>query len=201
MFNKYDVYTETASIYCYKDTNILYNKFGLRDYETLKQIEADITTVKFNSMITKPIKGRFTISHICNIHKFLFEDIYKFAGHFRKETIKKGETTFLNENEIHDKLKRLLNELKKEKFLSGYSKDDFIKRLSFYFAELNYIHPFREGNGRTTREFIRLLCEYNGYRVNWKAVDVNTFLDAMVLSIYDTSKLEETLEKCISIKI
>lgn len=64
-------------------------------------------------------------------------------------------------------------------------------------AELNYIHPFREGNGRATREFMRLLFLRNGYKVDWSAVPVDKLLQAMVDSIYDTAQLEDVLDKCL----
>ena len=72
-------------------------------------------------------------------------------------------------------------------------------RLSRYeLAELNYIHPFREGNGRAIREFMRLLFLKNGYAVDWGAVPVDTFLDAMIESVYDTQPLASVLMHCLS---
>lgn len=62
-------------------------------------------------------------------------------------------------------------------------------------AKLNYIHPFRKGNGRATREFMRLLSLRNGYKVDWDAVSVDEFLQAMVNSIYETARLENVLNK------
>jgi len=79
----------------------------------------------------------------------------------------------------------------------GLSRAQFIKRSAFYMAELNFIHPFREGNGRTTREFMRLLFLRNGYKVDWGAVSVNELLQAMVDSIYETARLEGVLNKCL----
>lgn len=155
MFNKYDVYTEIESLYCYKDSHVLYNKFKIKDYNKLKEIETDITALKLYRLSLSPANGHFTSSHLCNIHRYIFEDIYRFAGHFRRETIKKGDTTFLSEKEIPFQLKILLKQLKEEKYLSAYDHHTFIKRLAHFFAELNYIHPFREGNGRAIREFIR----------------------------------------------
>ena len=64
-------------------------------------------------------------------------------------------------------------------------------------AELNYIHPFREGNGRTIREFMRLLFLRNGYVVQWDAVSSEELLNAMIDSVYDTSGLERVLEECL----
>ena len=81
--------------------------------------------------------------------------------------------------------------------LTGLDRAQFIKRSAFYIAELNYIHPFREGNGRTTREFMRLLFLRNGYKVDWGAVSVDELLQAMVDSVYETAPLEGVLNKCL----
>lgn len=197
MFNKYEVYTESGSVYCYKDSKILRNKFNIRNFDGLKRVETDITIIKQNYMLTNPISGKFTTNHLCRIHEFLFEDIYRFAGHFRKEAIKKGDTTFLNEKDISTKMKLLCNKLKSENYLATLSFDSFIDRLAYYFSELNYIHPFREGNGRATREFIRQLALYNGYDVNWGLVEVDNLLKAMIDSVYNTTSLASILKICI----
>ena len=64
-------------------------------------------------------------------------------------------------------------------------------------AELNYIHPFREGNGRATREFMRQLFLLNGYEVDWGAVPVEQLLHAMEESVFDTNELERVLRDCL----
>lgn len=201
MFNKYDVYTTSGSIYCYDDTNILRNRFGIKDNTELKKVEDDITTIRQQAMLDSPIKGRFTMNHLCEIHKNLFGDIYTFAGHLRKESIAKGQTVFENPQNIKVKLTKILNTLKQENYLKNSDESIFISRLAYYFAEINYIHPFREGNGRATREFIRLLLLHNGYTVDWSAVNVAKLLDAMEASVYDTFQLIEVLKQCISKKL
>ena len=95
------------------------------------------------------------------------------------------------------KLTALLSQLREENWLSGFDFDHFVERSAYYFAELNYIHPFREGNGRATREFMRLLFLKNSYEVDWAAVSVEDLLDAMEWSVYDTEKLQDILRKCL----
>ncbi|MEG0944921.1 MAG: Fic family protein [Angelakisella sp.] len=177
---------------------MLCNKYGIREYAALRRLEQDIVGAKQHYLLDHPIPGRFTATHLCNIHRFLFEDVYPFAGRFRLETIRKGETTFENEKVIPEKLHKLLAELKQDKYLADLSYEDFIQRLAYYFAELNYIHPFREGNGRATREFIRLLVLHSGYTVNWVAVSVDSLMDAMVESVYKPEPLAHVLGICIT---
>lgn len=198
VFSKYDVYTETGSIYCYKGSNVLCNRFGIRDFDTLKKVETEYTTAKLVYLAGHPIPGKFTVTHLCKIHQYLFGDIYRFAGHLRKETIRKGSTTFVNEKDIRPKLSALLSELKAEIYLSELEFDAFIKRICYYLSELNYIHPFREGNGRAIREFMRLLISRNGYDVDWSKASTENLLNAMIDSVYDTASIENVLKICIS---
>ncbi len=196
-FSKYDVYSTAESIYCYSGTNVLRNRFGIRSQEDLRAIEGDITTIRQHDLLSQPIRGRFTPNHLCTIHRCLFGDIYAFAGHYRRESIAKGQTVFENPQNIKIKLSNLLTQLKEEFYLQKLSDDDFVSRLAYYFSELNFLHPFREGNGRATREFIRQLLFINGYTVDWSAVSVDELLEAMTLSIYDTTTLIDVLSRCI----
>ena len=92
----------------------------------------------------------------------------------------------------------MLTKLRQEQYLKNLCEDGFILRLTFYFSEINYIHPFREGNGRATREFIRELMHYNGYEIDWGKVSVNDLLEAMIESVYGTGSLERVLKVCIT---
>ncbi len=196
-FGKYDVYAVSGSIYCYRDTNVLKNRFGLRDGKRLRELEADISAVRQNDLLANPVQGRFTINHLCKIHRYLLGDVYAFAGHFRREDIMKGTTRFVAHREIKEKLMKLLNELAAERYLKGVGFDDLVERSAYYFAELNYIHPFREGNGRATREFMRQLYLLNEYEVNWGAVPTEELLSAMEDSVFDVSHLRTVLQKCL----
>lgn len=196
-FGKYDVYAVSGSIYCYKDSSVLRNRFGIRDSGALKEVESDFSAVKQQELLSQPIRGRFTTHHLCQIHKYLLGDIYSFAGHFRREDIMKGSTRFMSHRDIKLKTKQLLDELKTEQYLRSYEQSEFIKRSAYYLSELNYIHPFREGNGRAIREFMRLLLEYNGYSINWNAVSSERMLSAMEESVFDTAMLVSVLGICV----
>ena len=198
-FGKYDVYSVYGSKYCYTGTTVLRNRFNIRDAGQLRKLDADISSIKQLHLIKEPVKGRFTVNHLCQIHKFLFDDIYPFAGHFRREDIMKGQTRFQGFAQISSKLAVLLSELKKENHLRGLDFELLIERSAYYFAELNYIHPFREGNGRAIREFMRQLYDYNGHEVNWSAVSNEELIGAMEESVYTTDSLQRLLS-CILTK-
>ena len=112
----------------------------------------------------------------------------------------KGQTRFQGFAQISSKLAVLLSELKKENHLRGLDFELLIERSAYYFAELNYIHPFREGNGRAIREFMRQLYDYNGYEVNWSAVSSEELLRAMEESVYATDSLQRLLNRILTRK-
>lgn len=197
-FGKYDVYSVASSIYCYPDSSVLKNKLDIRDPALLRKVEADLSTARQAEIFHIPVAGRFTATHLCNIHRKLLGDVYSFAGHFRREDIAKGPTRFVTYSQIKEKLQRLLGQLQQEKWLENVPFEAFVARSAYYMAELNYIHPFREGNGRAIREFMRLLFLHNGYVVQWDAVDVEALLSAMIDSVYDTAHLEQILKQCLA---
>ena len=145
MFTKYDVYTTVQSMYCYPDTDVLINKLNIHDKAELKQAEEEFTAVKQMALLQEPIKGRFTKTHLFRIHRFLFEDVYPFAGHIRKEQISKGDTMFYPPDLIDRELERVFKTIHSKKLLAEQDKEKQIRNLSQTMAELNIIHPFRDG--------------------------------------------------------
>ena len=77
------------------------------------------------------------------------------------------------------------------------SKDILAEKLAYYSAELNVLHPFREGNGRTIREYIRQMALYIGYNMNYSRIKVVDYIEASIFSIVDISKLKEIYIKCL----
>jgi len=191
----------TNSIYCYSDSFVLKNKLNITDYDELKKVEKELTFMKIDALYERPITGTFNITHLKKIHKYLFEDIYDFAGKLRMEDIEKTKpvyTKFLNHNDIKNSLIVLFNNLEKENYLIDYSKDNFIKRSSYYLGELNYIHPFREGNGRVIREFYRNLALFNGYKINWWFISKDNLINSFVNATFkEYDSLNTILDKII----
>lgn len=153
-FSRYNCEEFVQSLYCYPDTDILKNKLGIKNVDLLKEAETQLTQLRLYKLQREPISGRFTVSHFLKIHKYIFQDVYYFAGRLREETIIKGNTKFCESQFIRENLNECLNELRNEKYLKGKDIREFASRAAYYMAELNFIHPFREGNGRALREFI-----------------------------------------------
>ncbi|AIF68410.1 hypothetical protein GZ22_18450 (plasmid) [Terribacillus saccharophilus] len=179
-------YENQQSKYCYPGTDTLINKYDIKDHKKLEKVETALTEKRLAELDQKPLTGSFGVKHLQKIHKYIFQDLYAFAGEFREEGISKG-TTFAAPLFLDQNGKDLLNkQLKNERFLKGLNKDEMSQRLSYYMGELNFLHPFREGNGRTQREFMRTLGLKNGFNLDWSKIDRATMLNASVKSVLDS---------------
>lgn len=197
MFSKYEVYTTTQSIYCYPNSNVLKNKLNITDNSVLKTAEEEITLIKQMELLKNPIKGNFTKAHLMNIHKFIFEDIYSFAGKLRREQISKADTMFYPPNLIDRELDKVFTKIKEKNMLRESDEEKVFDNLAYVMAELNIIHPFREGNGRSIREFIRLMAKRMGYDINWGNVDKKELFSASIASVYDYKVLVDVLKGAV----
>lgn len=172
---------ENDNYYCYAHSNTLKNKFNITDETELKNVERQITSVRAAQILMNPIKGNFDEAHLKAIHKHLFSDLYTWAGEYRKVNISKGNPFCLFQY-IPDQLHNIFLELKKEAYLSLLNPNDLARRLAYYLGELNAIHPFREGNGRTQRIFIMELALKNGYILDLSNVEKKDMIRASVQS-------------------
>jgi cell filamentation protein len=101
----------------------------------------------------------------------IFKDIYPWAGEFRQVNIRRSGSYFFSLVPFMEQnLESTLAKLALEDRLKGHAADEFARRAAYYLGELNAIHPFREGNGRTQRELVRQLAAEAGYRINWGRV-------------------------------
>ena len=197
MFSRYEVYTTVQSIYCYPDSDVLKNRLNIRDHAELKQAEEEFVAVKQLVLLQDPIKGRFTMNHLLRIHRFLFEDVYPFAGQLRREQISKGDTLFYPPDLIERELRRVFQEIHEREMLRETEAQAQLRNLSHVMAELNIIHPFREGNGRSIRELTRCMALMYGLFINWGNTDRDTLMDAAVASVDDDTAFCDVLKQCL----
>lgn len=168
--------------YCYKHSNILINKLDIQKEETLIEAERRITAGITSHIMRYPVQGKFDFAHLKAIHRVLFFALYEWAGEVRTVDISKGlmfaRAAFLEENAIE-----IFHHLKKESFLLHSSKKQLPERLAYYLGELNALHPFREGNGRTQRMFLFYLAKINGLYLNYAKCKAVEMLEASVISL------------------
>ncbi len=148
------MYESKSDPYCYPGTDVLKNRLGLRDRKALTAFEAEITAQR----AAEPLPaGRLSYVHYRAIHKHLFQDVYAWAGKLRTIRISKGRNTFCYPEHIDHEMRRLFANLARRRYFRGLTADAFAGEAAHFLAELNAIHPFREGNGRTQLSFLTLL--------------------------------------------
>ena len=185
-------------IYCYPNSDVLINKLNIRDSDILSEAERRLTMLRISDLIDNPIKGEFDLKHLQTIHKYIFQDIYDWAGEIRTVDIAK-QNMFCKVQYINGQASIIFANLKKESLLIDLKRDEIINRLSYYFSEINALHVFREGNGRSQREFIRELALFCNYRIDFRKVDKNLMLEASKDSfLCNYSKMEELFDSCLS---
>ncbi|MEV5706895.1 Fic family protein [Actinoallomurus sp. NPDC052274] len=151
-------------------TGVLKNKLGCDTHEALRQAERDITRAALIRLAVRPVVGAYDLDHLCAFHRAVFGDIYEWAGEVRTVTIAKGDVFCLPQF-IPSEGERIFGSLAKEEFLVGLRRRDFVDRLTYYFGEINALHPFRERNGRTQRAFLGQLTREAGFAVRWARMD------------------------------
>ena len=172
----------------------LENKLGITDSAKLAQEEEKITKKKALELFDKKIIDTFevgTFKGLQEIHKYLFEDIYEFAGKIRDENISKGNFRFAPVMYLKEALKNI-DKMPQKTY------DEIIEK----YVEMNIAHPFREGNGRSTRIWLdRILIKELGQVVDWSKVDKNDYLLAMERSPIKDIEIKVLLKEALTDKI
>jgi cell filamentation protein len=177
------------------------NRLGLRSYSDLKAFEVAAAHRRQLELDANGINGAFNAGHLRKIHWCLFRDVFPWAGEYRQVNMSKvGGAHFGSPLHIASALDEALAELKKEHHLRGLDQAVFAPRAAFYLGEINAIHPFREGNGRTQREFIRQLALQAGHLLSWAGFGEEQNTAASILSHTrgDNSGLAVLIEAAIT---
>jgi len=165
--------TEPVDPYLDPETGLLRNKVGARTRTALDEAEGDLSFARLVQLMDRPVRPTGDLDELRAIHRHLFQDIYDWAGQLRTVDIRKsveGAQFFLPVSMIERAAVFAERELRADNMLCGMSRDHFIERLAYHYDSFNYIHPFREGNGRTQRVFwTRIACDA-GRRLDWHGV-------------------------------
>ena len=164
---------------CYEGTTCLVNKLGIRDEKKLSEIEAQITFAKAVMLEETPIDDDFGFEHFKKIHEFLLCDLYEWAGQVRTVDISKKRTKFLDAASIESIGTKCFAKVK-EGYFDNLPFDEFVKRIAEFYNDVNYIHPFREGNGRTQRIYFTQLIRHYGYDINFADIDTDELMIATI---------------------
>ncbi len=179
--------TGPADPYIHPDHRILRNRLNITDSSELERLEATLVVMRTYELSLEPILGNFDLAHIRQIHRRLFGDIYSWAGEIRTVDISKGESRFAHHAQIARYAPQISRALAQENTLKDLSPEKFSERAGHYLGELNVLHPFREGNGRTLREFIGQIARNAGYIIDWSRVDRESNIRASIQAYHGDS--------------
>jgi cell filamentation protein len=182
------MYEARADPYCYPGTSVLRNIPGFRDQAVLEAFEIEITTQRAEEPLPR---GRLGVRHYQAIHRHLFQDVYSWAGRFRTVRMAKGESIFCYPEHIASEMKRVFEALKEVDFLKGLTVEAFADGAAHLLADLNAIHPFREGNGRTQLIFLAAVAENAGHVLKVTRLHRDDYLPAIIRSFNGDERLLE----------
>ncbi len=185
--------------YCYPNSEVLRNKLNITDKNELFEAEKELTAIRLKELQDKPIKGKFDFRHLKAIHKYIFQDVYDWAGKERTVEIGKGNL-FCTTSCIQSFAESVFNKYYSQCYNAKDIFEDFIRTFADNYGDLNALHPFREGNGRTQREFARLICLECGYDFNLSVATHSQMLEASKLSFdkADSSGFIEIFSKAVT---
>lgn len=169
----------------------LENKLGIKDSSELAKIEEKITKTKAKELFEIGLLKTLTagkFESLAKIHKFLFDEIYNFAGEVRNVNLAKGNFRFAPLMYLKQALTHI-DEMPQSNF------DEIVEK----YVEMNIAHPFREGNGRSTRIWLDLMLKKEiGKVVGWSKVDKEDYLLAMERSPIKDIEIKHLLKQALT---
>lgn len=191
-----DPYEAADDPACYPGTDVLRN---LPDVRTAAELEAFEVEAVGGRSLELPPQGAFDPAHYRALHRHLFQDVYEWAGEYRTIRTSKGGSMFCYPENIEQEMAKQFARLNQPEFLPGVDIDAFIGATAAFLGELNAIHPFREGNGRTQLYFVRLLGLRAGHLFRSESVERDAFLNAMIESFHGQREaLIDELERMLA---
>lgn len=173
---------------------VLENKLNITSTSELERVEEKMSKEKAVGLFENSLIGEFevgTFNGLAEIHKYLFEDIYEFAGQIRSVNISKGNFRFAPVLYLDDALRKIDN----------MPQDNFDQIIEKY-VEMNVAHPFREGNGRSMRIWLDCILKNSiGRVVDWSKVDKEDYLMAMERSPIKDLEIKYIIEKVLTDRV
>ena len=157
--------------YLYPNSDVFINRFEEHDEKRLTEIEATYTAFRLRQLCDKPLVGLFDFEHLCHIHRFIFQDIFHWAGQPRIINIEKAEVALggisVEYSEVNDITKHSIAACKNMNSIRWETLDTNEKAEMFSkcMAELWKVHPFREGNTRTVITFCCDFAQNRGFPI------------------------------------
>jgi cell filamentation protein len=151
-------------------SGLLRNRLGITDARQQRHVEAELTASRIYDLIRSPIPGAYDLAHLRAFHRQIFQDLYDWAGELRTVSIGRGRLFSLPQH-LEADAAELFGWLARAEYLRGRDRAAFVDDLTELYADLNALHPFRDGNGRTQRAFLGQLAVDAGHPIHWAAMD------------------------------
>lgn len=184
---------DPISANCYPGTSVLINKFDIRDEGKLNEVEGVLVSAKYAEWTNAPKCETFDFAHYKAIHRFLFSDLYDWAGQACTVNISKKGTSFIDAEHIEEQATLIFRRLKACRCFCELSHDKFVEEIVDFYCATNILHPFREGNGRTQRAFLTQLIRNAGYDINFSEMDTDLLMIATIQSAQGVTNLLKTI--------
>lgn len=159
--------------YLIPGTAVLRNLVGATTPDELAAAEADLSFVRATQLLDEPVPATNDLAELKAIHFHLFQDLFEWAGQTRTVDVRKNVPDaefFLPWGFIETASTHCFQDLASERYLRGLARTEFVERLAHHYEKINYVHPFREGNGRTQRLFWNRLALEAGWQLDWRPV-------------------------------
>ncbi len=185
---------EVFDPYLIPHTRVLKNKLNVQTQEDLDFFENDLVSVRSYKLYENLPHAEGTVKQLQWIHRYLFQDVYDWAGQIRTiDMTKGGGEPFHTLEYMGVGIRYCEQTLKNDNLLQGLSIDEFISKLSVNYNNFNVLHPFREGNGRTQRVFWDIVARDAGYHFDWGLITqrVNDEASIQAKDANDTKLLED----------
>jgi cell filamentation protein len=165
--------------YLIPGSSVLRNKLGIRQAEELDQIERRLVVQRIREGLPR---GGFDLRHLRAIHRHLFQDVYDWAGELRTVEIRKGGSQFQFRQFIETGMADVHRRLEAADFRRGLDAPDFASAAGSIMGDVNYVHPFRDGNGRAQLQYLALLAEQAGHSIDLTQLDPERWIEASRLA-------------------
>ncbi len=191
--------------YLYENSVVLRNLLNITDEKELDLAEAELSRANMMILYEQGFED-FSPEGLCAIHKFLFGEVYEWAGEYRKINIRKREEIlggvsvwYANDDDIDKELRKVFREIDRIQW-GSLSKQSFVTKLAQLFPKVWQIHPFREGNTRTTVMMLTFFVEKNGYYFDQElfAASAGYVRNAFVLASIGSHSEYEHLERILN---
>ena len=161
--------------YVYPGTLILRNRLGITNGGRLDRIERRMVADRISEGVPE---GLFDLAHLRSIHRHLFQDIYDWAGELRTVEISKDGNQFQFRQYIATGMADVHRRLTRSEFLRNLTPAEFSQQSGVIMGDLNYVHPFREGNGRTQLQYLKQLAMQAGHNLDLARIDAVSWIEA-----------------------